>query len=661
MGESSASTREKLLEGIPLFSFLGADERALVAAVLTEVSYRKGDDVCREGEEGDSFFIVLSGELEVRTGPDAERLVSRLGPGDFLGEVALLLGGKRSATVRVARSAKLLVLDRSGFDRYFARNPKVLEHFARVLAQRLATTIQDEKVARQVLAIGVTGRRGLKGKTLVATGLAAFLREFSGHEVLLVRTSPARFRRGPRPILPLLSKLVQEPSDRIKAQARQSATDPALLTVEVDPVDSPEFLTESLSTLIAKVGDRFPYVVLDLACNPPSLSQCAEEVCDAAVEIVAQASPNNRAPERSVTRRYRVLNLYCRGSSPTSISHSEPFVLSVERGLDHRDPNLALAHLRANPRTLASASLRRLARKILGGTVGIAVGGGAAFGIAHVGVLKVLEDNGIPIDLLAGTSMGSIVAIGYATGMTPSQMLDIARRLGNVRTTLSALDFTLTRGGLLAGNRLVNIFGPLTGDRQTFEDLVFPCQVVATDIRSGDRVTIGSGRLDTAFRASCSVPMLWAPVHRDGRVLVDGGVIDPVPAQLVSEMGGDFCIAVNVVPALKEGIETVLSMMYRRVGQLNPLNYMRDRRDLPNLFDIVMNSIQTLEHELGNFKAISADVRINPDLSRHTWVEFYRAEEIIERGMEATDRALPLIRRALAERMSAASHLASTS
>jgi NTE family protein len=222
-----------------------------------------------------------------------------------------------------------------------------------------------------------------------------------------------------------------------------------------------------------------------------------------------------------------------------------------------------------------------------------------------------------------------------------------------VRTTLSALDSTLTKPGLLAGNRLIEIFGPLLGDTETFKELVLPCQVVAADIHSGERVAIGSGRLDAAFRASCSAPVIWAPVRRDGRVLVDGAIVEPVPAQLVSEMGADVCIAVNVVPPLKEGVETVISRMYRKLNRLNPLSYVSDSRDLPNLLDIVMNSIQMLQYELGNFKAISADVRINPDLSGYTWIEFYRAMELIERGAEATERALPEIRRVLDERIGA--------
>ena len=119
-------------------------------------------------------------------------------------------------------------------------------------------------------------------------------------------------------------------------------------------------------------------------------------------------------------------------------------------------------------------------------------------------------------------------------------------------------------------------------------------------------------------------------------------------------MGADICIAVNVVPPLQKGVETFLSRFYRQANRLNPLSYLSRESHLPNLFDIIMNSIQTLQYELGNFKAISADVRINPDLSGHTWIEFYKPMEFIEKGARAAKQALPEISRVIAERLSSA-------
>ncbi len=307
--------------------------------------------------------------------------------------------------------------------------------------------------------------------------------------------------------------------------------------------------------------------------------------------------------------------------------------------------------MRANRRVLAALPVQRLARKILGASVGIALGGGAAFGIAHLGVLKVLEKNNIPIDLLAGCSQGSIIGIGYAAGIGVDEMIDMAYRLGRRQNAFLAVDLTVTKPGLLAGDRFVEIFRPLLGSKTTFEDLALPCRTVATDVESGERVSIGSGSLVDAFRASASVPMVFSPQKLDGRVLVDGGVSDPVPAEIVNMMGADLCIAVNVVPPLKKGVENAVSHAIRMMSWFNPLTWIEESSGLPNMFDIIMNAMQTLQYELGNFKAISADVLINPELSDFTWVEYYRSQELIERGMAAAERAMPAIIRAYNQKL----------
>jgi NTE family protein len=141
--------------------------------------------------------------------------------------------------------------------------------------------------------------------------------------------------------------------------------------------------------------------------------------------------------------------------------------------------------------------------------------------------------------------------------------------------------------------------------------------------------------------------MVMAPVRMGEHVLVDGGVADPVPAEVAVQMGADLTVAVNVVPPMKRGVETAISTFIRRANAFNPMSYLTNSQDMPNLFDIVMNSMQILQYELGNFKAISADVRINPDLSDFTWIEYYRADELIDRGASAAMHALPAIRKVL--------------
>jgi NTE family protein len=649
---ATARERVGILSRIPLFSSLSDDELTKLAELFTKASYAKGEIVCSQNDESATFYVVATGELEVWGGGDGTTLLARLLPGEYFGEMALLMGGKRSATVTVSRRAHLLALERGDFERLFLQNPKVLEHLSRVLAQRLAVASRGERPERATTTIGVTAEAGLKGKSIVATALSHIIQKVSERPVLLVRAvgsdEAPRKRR-----VPLLSKVKSESADAIRKLTRRRSKGVAVLEVALDPEGSEQLESEALSAIIVRMSHWFPFMILDLGVDHQAAAGACRGVSDFLVEVVQDASGPKRENGRE-PRALQVLNLYNRGTQRVPINHCEPFVIPRDGDIENTDPHSAAKHLISVARSPASPPLHRLARKILGTTVGIAVGGGAAFGIAHVGVLQVLEEHGIPVDLVAGTSMGSIVGVGYAMGITPTDMREIARRVGTKRTTISALDFTLFKPGILAGNRLVEIFRPFFSGLENFEQLTFPFRAVATDIESGERVSIGSGRLDTAFRASCSVPMLWAPVKHMDRVLVDGGIVDPVPADVVREMGAEVCIAVNVVPPLKKGVSTALSRTYRAFNHFNPLAYMSASRDLPNMFDIVMNSMQMLEHELGNFNAISADVRIVPNLSDFTWIEFYRPEEMIERGAEAAELAVPLIKKILAERVASA-------
>jgi NTE family protein len=640
--------RVETLAAVPLFSSFARRELEELAGLFVELTFRTGDTVCREGEEGNTFFVVLSGELEVQGGTG--RVINRLGPGEVLGEMSLLMGGRRAATVVVARSARLLALDRDAFERVLLPNAKVLQYFSRLLSQRLLNMARGDAVAKTTTVITVTGRAGLHGRSLVAATLGRLLAHISGREAVLVLAKPARRGRGERSAS--LVDLSRAAIEDVRGNLEDQGGNVARLPVDADGGQRAN--AEQLGVLVGKLGERFPFVIFDVGASGDPVPRAADEISDVVVELVERAEVDPGGEIGRGPRRFRVVNLHNTASQPIPVNSCEPFVVPDDPALRDLEPAAQAEHLATHPRSPAAPPLHRLARKILGTSVGIAMGGGAAFGIAHVGVMKVLEDNGIPVDLLAGSSMGSIVALGYAAGITPDEMIEIARRIGTKWTTLSAvvLDFTLTRPALLSGSRLVQIFSPLTGAIRTFDQLTFPCRAVAADIESGDRVWIGSGLLEVAFRASAAVPMLWAPVRLDGRVLVDGGVVDPVPAEVVREMGADICIAVNVVPQLRKGVDTVLSRMYRRVNVLNPLAWLaRESGGMPSIFDLVMNTMQALQYELGNFKAISADVRINPDLSAHTWIEFYRALELIERGAEAAERALPEIRRVLADRL----------
>ena len=634
---------QEILSTIPLFSFLGKNEVAAVQSLFTESVHEKDDYICREGEEGNTFHVILDGEFEVIVGQgDSARVVSILKQGDFFGEMALLQGDRRTASVMATRRSHLVTLDRASFNSLFLKNPKALEYFTRVLCKRIAEANKGQTVRKSTMVISIgSAHKNLRGKTMLSEALASVLHDITGAQILLVESDRAGTKRetgetlqwgGRDNVLDLVIDSVTQGVSRLKVPAEQDSNDYA----------------ECGSSIVGRYSENFQFIIFDMKMEPRGAMETVGAFSDVYIQIVdrAEASPNGNSSGKM--RRFQVINRFNATSASPSLNHCEPFVLPRDSSLSK---GTSADFIRKNPRSPAGLTVHRLARKILGSTVGLALGGGAAFGIAHLGVLQVLEKYGVPIDLIAGCSQGSIIGVGYAAGVTTREMIDIALQLGHWRNSLLAVDLTISRPGMLAGDKFIKIFEPLLRNKRTFEDLVMPCTTVATDIESGERVAIGRGSLTAAFRASASVPMVFAPVKRGEKVLVDGGVSDPVPAEVVSSMGADLCIAVNVVPPLKRGIENAMSKLMRRVNWFNPLSYMNGGVEMPNMFDIIMNSMQVLQYELGNFKAISADVLINPDLSDFTWVEYYRSAELIQRGVEAAERAMPAIQRALDQKI----------
>lgn len=175
--------------------------------------------------------------------------------------------------------------------------------------------------------------------------------------------------------------------------------------------------------------------------------------------------------------------------------------------------------------------------------IGIALSGGAARGFAHLGVLKVLSEHGIPIDYIAGTSAGSFAGAAFASGLSIEQIVDMSRKISWFRMT----GFSYSPKGLLSNASLgafINEHFPV----RKFEDLPVPFAAVACDLETGREVVLtGTGDLAAAVRASCSIPGVFVPVEIDGRRLIDGGVVSNVPTKAVRKLGAEIVIAVDVL------------------------------------------------------------------------------------------------------------------
>jgi NTE family protein len=269
-------------------------------------------------------------------------------------------------------------------------------------------------------------------------------------------------------------------------------------------------------------------------------------------------------------------------------------------------------------------------------TIGLALGSGAAKGIAHIGVIKALREANIPIDYIAGTSMGSLVGACYAVNEELEVLEDMALK-SNLRKLTQLLDpkFTFIRIGLFYGNRVENYLKPLIGDID-IKSCKIPFAAVAADIKTGAEVVLNEGSLMKAVRASISIPVVFVPVNYNGVYLVDGGMINPVPADIVRSMGATFTIAVNVLNDPQRR---------RHLG----LTGSKKSDKAPSLMNAMVQSLYIMEYEIVRSSILKADILIEPDVSGIEPYEFYRGADAIEAGYKAAQVVMPEIQKLLSE------------
>jgi NTE family protein len=306
------------------------------------------------------------------------------------------------------------------------------------------------------------------------------------------------------------------------------------------------------------------------------------------------------------------------------------------------------------PMNAFRADLRRLAREIGGCLVGMALSSGAAKGFAHVGVIQVLEENGIEVDVVAGASMGAYVGALWAYGYDGCELERLSRELEGRWAFWTLIDpaFPPRRGflrGFAVKKRLMRSIA-----HARFADLVRPLRVVATNLATLERVVFSSGEVASAVHASSAVPGICVPVTIDGGTYTDGGIVDPLPVDILREMGVTRIIAVNVIPTpdrircaieaelqLKRHNETSGLKLFRKVLPLNrQVNYFARG----NLLEILMRSVHGAQIRMAEASCQMADLVLRPEIYDDRWLDYRHPGKFITLGREVAERHLEEIK-----------------
>ncbi|MEN9203452.1 MAG: patatin family protein [Thermostichus sp. DG_1_6_bins_120] len=311
----------------------------------------------------------------------------------------------------------------------------------------------------------------------------------------------------------------------------------------------------------------------------------------------------------------------------------------------------------------------------MGKKLGLALGSGGARGWAHIGVIRALERAGIPIDYIAGASIGAFVGAIYAAGEL-DELEEFVRDL-NWKMILSLFDVVFPTCGLLDGNKIYEL---LTEHLQELyiEEAGIPFCCVATDLITGQEVQLRSGKMADAVRASISIPVIFTPFQYEGRYLGDGGIVNPVPVQVVRDMGADIVVAVNLnhvdLPVAEEQVEeTEIEETFQRRQRLNAdgevieeetnfitrirrryqslqegikekiSQWFPDEPSGPNIFDVIGITLNVLEQRITQsiLTQYPPDLLLQPKLSQYSIFDFHEADAIIREGYRQMRRAIP--------------------
>ena len=257
--------------------------------------------------------------------------------------------------------------------------------------------------------------------------------------------------------------------------------------------------------------------------------------------------------------------------------------------------------------------------------IGLVLGGGSAKGFAHIGVLRVLEKNNIPIDMVSGTSIGSIIGALHCLGYSSFEIENLIKGVSWRRL----LDLNLPKKGLIKGIKIESILREMFKDKK-FSELNKPLFVTATDILNKQEIVFNKGDVTRAVRASISIPGIFNPVENNGRVLVDGGVLDNLPIEILKKNGAEIIIAVNL-----ENLENKKVVYEQAVVGENNL-------DLPNIFTIISGAINLAEQEKTRIllSQVNEEIILNPDVREIGYKDFQKLEIGIRKGVLEAEKKL---------------------
>ncbi len=664
---------------IPLFSQLGPAELELIESKIRRVEYKRGDIVYRVGEKAEAFYMILLGRFRVISSKGDTLTV--LSQGDYFGESSILLGRDHSATVEAKNDGLVLKIDKKDFQNLLGQIPSLSLHLSRTLGHRLTAGATRTEISKTKI-VSICDYELDFEKTLFVSNLAAMLGTKSKKKTIVLGLESRdenRFLARTNKKLSLvdfqtttsqeIQKLIQEENEAFHflrvgngVQGREAET--------------------GIASLISFLLDQYDFILLDLPTEFNDIGVKALQQSDFIYFLVGE---DNRSSSKTLSflKEFRtsfgfttdeIRFILCEQRETTPATESiypkkpSPFsvfsVLPYEKELYLNRGGNTAPFILENPDSPYTRTIRFLTRELTGKLVGLVLGSGAAFGFAHVGVLRVLEREQIPVDIIAGSSIGALIGGMWAAGINSKKLEEIALGLDEKTTFFKLIgfrDLSMPHHGFFKGDQ-VSRFLRTYMDRKTFRMLHVPVKIAATNMFTGEEVVFDEGDVVDAIRASISIPGIFRPAKWRDEFLIDGGVVDPLPVKILNRYGVKKIIAVNVLSAAEDHIqrqefyeakkaqaEELLKKKNIVVRAWAALGSRIEKRFQANIFNVLMNTIQFLEYGIAESASAGADVVIHPVRTDAHWAEFYSVAKFIQRGEEKTIEKLAEIKRLVDE------------
>ncbi|MBX7059847.1 MAG: patatin-like phospholipase family protein [Leptospirales bacterium] len=647
----------QFLSAQPLFQRVAPRSQAFqrFLAALELIHIDRGDVVYRRGERSFFVYLVRHGEVHIlQSGGESfgQKPVSIHGRGSLFGEVSLMTQEDHSSDAVASLDSSIYRIKGEAFLQLLAAEPSVGRAMSELLSERLHSTLVEAPGGSPArIAVLFYPDRARRGGEYVSALAETMLHQNPGPTLALCfnRDSPLA-NRGDDAIDYILNHWPQANMLEVLRLIDQSGVDFDTLNAAscADDLQQGDRLAEIAADLLGRLRQYYSRILIDAGdnCNSPALERFVSQ-CDQVVLV--------RSSFAAESLRWREISAFCTEaiedffervlilSDEDTTQGGSRYEFNINSALyrNHltiRSSSGAPPHL--NPERNFHTGVNRAARRLSGASRALCLGGGGARAFAHIGALEVFEQADVDFDAVIGVSMGAVIAAAYAAGRDSAEIGRMVKEI--IPDSTSVLDKTVPLVSFFRGRRLARTILRAFGDLR-FEDLEIPFYCNAVDLDTGATVLFEQGYIATAIRASVSLPGVFPPMQLDGRALVDGGVLNNLPGNVLRSKGFHRVVGITVTP-MEDRRAARTRLEDRRGG---PLQKIKDYISLPPILKIISRSIAVQGIELMKLRFDDFDFILSPAVSEYDVFDFHRRDAIIEAGRRTANEHIHEIKEAL--------------